>query len=148
MSQCRGKTRCERFKMGLARNDMIKQIQKCDRQMSRMFERFVVRFISFLSRYNLVQSPSGCHVVRHSIPASCWGSSVDTDNHWHAICHGALKRGSRRSIQLFIVSRSQAARSSNIRASRTYVNGHPDSQSSTRTTMHVQLGASSTDTQP
>ena len=24
MSQCRGKTRCERLKMGLARNDMIK----------------------------------------------------------------------------------------------------------------------------
>ena len=31
--------------MGLARNDMIKQIQKCDRQMSRMFERFVVHSI-------------------------------------------------------------------------------------------------------
>jgi hypothetical protein len=42
MSHCRGKTRFELFKKGLARNDMIKEIQKCDRQMNRMFDRFLV----------------------------------------------------------------------------------------------------------
>ena len=81
MSQCRGKTRCERLKMGLARNDMIKQIQKCDRQMSRMFERFVVYFISFdphKDPHKILLS--GCYVVRHSIPARCSGSSVDIDD--------------------------------------------------------------------
>ncbi|KAH9034092.1 hypothetical protein EDB85DRAFT_1033912 [Lactarius pseudohatsudake] len=41
MSQCRGKTRFEQFKKGLARNDMIKEIQKCDRQMKGMFDRFM-----------------------------------------------------------------------------------------------------------
>ncbi|KAF8257964.1 hypothetical protein EI94DRAFT_1835290 [Lactarius quietus] len=45
MSQCRGKTRFELFKKGLARNDMIKEIQKCDRQMNRMFDRFMAAMV-------------------------------------------------------------------------------------------------------
>lgn len=45
MSQCRGKTKFEQFKKGLARNDVVKEIQKCDRQLSRMFERFTVRIL-------------------------------------------------------------------------------------------------------
>ncbi|KAH9003754.1 hypothetical protein EDB86DRAFT_2273104 [Lactarius hatsudake] len=45
MSQCRGKTKFEQFKKGLARNDMIKEIQKCDRQMGRMFDRFMVAML-------------------------------------------------------------------------------------------------------
>lgn len=42
LSQCRGKTRFEQFKKGLARNDMVREIQRCDRHMSRIFERFMV----------------------------------------------------------------------------------------------------------
>lgn len=42
MERCRGKTKFEQFKKGLARNDMIKEIQKCDRQMNRIFDRFMV----------------------------------------------------------------------------------------------------------
>ena len=44
LSQCsgRGKTKFERFKRGLARNDMIREIGRCDRHMSRIFERFMV----------------------------------------------------------------------------------------------------------
>lgn len=53
MSQCRGQTRFQRFKKGIARNDMIKEIQKCDRQMSRMFDRFMVNIL-FRSTHNLV----------------------------------------------------------------------------------------------
>ena len=45
MSQCRGKTRLQQFKMGIGRNDMIEEIGKCDRQMSRMFERFMVSIL-------------------------------------------------------------------------------------------------------
>ncbi|KAI0267245.1 hypothetical protein BGY98DRAFT_1025481 [Russula aff. rugulosa BPL654] len=43
LSQCsgRGKTKFERFKRGLARNDMIREIGRCDRHMSRIFERFM-----------------------------------------------------------------------------------------------------------
>ena len=54
MSQCRGKTRFELFKKGLARSDMIKEIQKCDRQMNRMFDRFLVSILV----YNCVHSRS------------------------------------------------------------------------------------------
>lgn len=43
LMQCRGKTRFEQFKMGLGRNNMIKEIQKCDRHMNRMYDRFTVR---------------------------------------------------------------------------------------------------------
>ena len=42
LSQCRGKTRFEQFKKGLARNDMVREIQRCDRHMGRIFERFMV----------------------------------------------------------------------------------------------------------
>jgi hypothetical protein len=42
LSQCRGKTKFEQFKRGLARNDMVRAIQRCDRQMIRMFDRFMV----------------------------------------------------------------------------------------------------------
>jgi|SRR5712671_4653673 len=42
LSQCRGKSRFEQFKRGLARNDMVREIQRCDRQMNRIFERFMV----------------------------------------------------------------------------------------------------------
>ena len=42
LSQCRGRTKFEQFKRGLARNDMVRAIQRCDRQMIRMFDRFVV----------------------------------------------------------------------------------------------------------
>src|SRR5260221_11493828 len=31
LSQCRGKTKFEQFKRGLARNDMVRAIQRCDR---------------------------------------------------------------------------------------------------------------------
>ena len=42
LSQCRGRTKFEQFKRGLARNDMVRAIQRCDRQMIRMFDRFMV----------------------------------------------------------------------------------------------------------
>ena len=67
MSHCRGKTRFELFKKGLARNDMIKEIQKCDRQMNRMFDRFLVS----IPLYNYAHShlnPSGRHGPGHPIP--------------------------------------------------------------------------------
>ena len=47
LSQCRGKTRFEQFKRGLARNDMVREIQRCDRHMSRIFERFMVSDLGF-----------------------------------------------------------------------------------------------------
>ncbi len=42
LSQCRGKTKFEQFKRGLARNDMVREIGRCDRHMNRIFERFMV----------------------------------------------------------------------------------------------------------
>lgn len=42
LSQCSGKTKFEQFKRGLARNDMVKEIGRCDRHMNRIFERFMV----------------------------------------------------------------------------------------------------------
>ena len=49
LSQCRGKTRFEQFKRGLARNDMVREIQRCDRHMSRIFERFMVSDLGICS---------------------------------------------------------------------------------------------------
>jgi hypothetical protein len=40
--QCRGKTKFEQFKRGLVRNNMVRDINRCDRHMSRIFERFMV----------------------------------------------------------------------------------------------------------
>ncbi len=56
MSQCRGKTRFEQFKKGLARNDMIKEIQKCDRQMNRMFDRFMVSIFFWIHAQSCLNS--------------------------------------------------------------------------------------------
>ena len=42
LSQCRGKTKFEQFKRGLGRNDMIREISRCDQHMNRIFERFMV----------------------------------------------------------------------------------------------------------
>jgi hypothetical protein len=42
LSQCRGRTKFEQFKRGLARNDMVREIDRCDRHMNRIFERFMV----------------------------------------------------------------------------------------------------------
>ena len=42
LSHCRGKTKFEQFKRGLARNDMVREIDRCDRHMNRIFERFMV----------------------------------------------------------------------------------------------------------
>lgn len=47
LSQCRGKTKFEQFKRGLARNDMVREIQRCDRHMNRIFERFMVSCDSY-----------------------------------------------------------------------------------------------------
>lgn len=44
LSQCRGKTKFEQFKRGLARNDMVREIGRCDRHMNRIFERFMVSY--------------------------------------------------------------------------------------------------------
>ncbi|KAH9044956.1 hypothetical protein EDB83DRAFT_2317863 [Lactarius deliciosus] len=59
MSQCRGKTRFEQFKKGLARNDMIKEIQKCDRQMNRMFDRFMLIFSATSAARIAIIGPGG-----------------------------------------------------------------------------------------
>lgn len=48
LSQCRGKTKFEQFKRGLARSDMVREIQRCDRHMNRIFERFMVSCDSYL----------------------------------------------------------------------------------------------------
>jgi hypothetical protein len=53
LSQCRGKTKFEQFKRGLARNDMVREIDRCDRHMNRIFERFMV------SDFLLVSPKSG-----------------------------------------------------------------------------------------
>ena len=53
LSQCRGRTKFEQFKRGLARNDMVRAIQRCDRQMIRMFDRFMVSKTSFFSLFVL-----------------------------------------------------------------------------------------------
>ncbi|KAI0289129.1 P-loop containing nucleoside triphosphate hydrolase protein [Russula brevipes] len=43
--QCRGRSKFEQFKMGLARNDVVREIQRCDRHMNRMFERFMAAMV-------------------------------------------------------------------------------------------------------
>ncbi|KAH9957654.1 hypothetical protein BGW80DRAFT_191267 [Lactifluus volemus] len=45
LSQCRGKTKFEQFKKGLSRSNMTKEIQKCDRQMTRIFDRFTAAML-------------------------------------------------------------------------------------------------------
>ena len=84
LSQCRGRTKFEQFKRGLARNDMVRAIQRCDRQMIRMFDRFMVSKTSFFSLFVLKRglnvSPlfldsglaPGTH--RHRLPW-CWISA-------------------------------------------------------------------------
>jgi len=59
LSRCRGRTKFEQFKRGLARNDMVRAIQRCDRQMIRMFDRFMVsepRFCRFHNRVHGVKT--------------------------------------------------------------------------------------------
>ena len=58
LSQCRGKTKFEQFKRGLARNDMVREINRCDRHMNRIFERFMVSDFSFGMMILVSQSPN------------------------------------------------------------------------------------------
>ena len=55
LSLCRGKTRFEQFRRSLARNDMVRQINRCDRHMNRIFERFMVS--DFLFGHASAQQP-------------------------------------------------------------------------------------------
>ncbi|KAI0295136.1 hypothetical protein B0F90DRAFT_1927674 [Multifurca ochricompacta] len=69
LSQCRGKNKFEQFKKGLGRNDMIKEIQKCDRQMNRMFERFMAALVVDI-RFQQLFPASGPMPAPRPTPAS------------------------------------------------------------------------------
>jgi hypothetical protein len=96
LSQCRGKTKFEQFKRGLARNDMVREIQRCDRHMNRIFERFMVSDLAVWDSRKLIRIcifTSDCHGGGYSISTAvcgegtvnvCLGTSECAYAHAHA----------------------------------------------------------------